>query len=144
MLCIGESGRYAQWGACVIFALATIIIAAHSTYVHQKTRIFHLVTMLLTACSALSYYAMATGSGTIFVIAGIEHHHSKDAGDYVLVLLRQIFYARFIDFFFTTPLLLLNLALLCGLSWVDTLNMVAINELLGVCGLMGAISHSSP
>jgi len=140
---LGVSGHYAQWGACLIFVLATIIIAIHSTYVHRKTRIFHLVTVLLTACSALSYYAMATGSGTIFVISSTELHHSTDGGDYVLVLLRQIFYVRFIDFFFTTPLLLLNLALLCGLSWIDTLNMVLIDELVMVCVLMGAISHSS-
>jgi bacteriorhodopsin len=136
---LGKSGNYAQWAACIVFVLATIATAIHSTFVHRKSRTFHLVTTLLSAITALSYYAAATGSGKGMIGPIKTPHHGEHADLYF----REISYARFIEWFFTTPLILLNPALLAGLAWIDVFTMLILDEMMIVCALMGAFITTS-
>jgi bacteriorhodopsin len=138
----GESGHYAQWITCVVFVLATIGIAIHSTFVHRKSRAFHFIASLQFAIGALSYYAMATGSGIIYAHSGIEHHHGS-GGDYDVIIIRQIFYSHFIEWFCNGPLILLIVALLAGLSWSDTLTVIILDELMVLCCLTGGVNPTS-
>jgi bacteriorhodopsin len=139
---VGKSGGYALWITCAIFVLATIVLAIQSTFVHKKSRAFHLVASIQTAIIVLSYYAMATGSGTVYIHAGVEHHHAS-GGDYDVTIVRQIFYVHIIEFFFSSPLMLLNLALLAGLSWIDVITLMVIVELMTLCVLMGGTATNS-
>ena len=54
-----------------------------------------------------------------------------------------IFYVRFIEWFLTTPLILLNLALLAGLSWADVFSMVIADEMMIVSGFMAGVTSKS-
>ena len=92
---------------------------------------------------ALSYYAMATGSGTSFATVGVEHHVTTDGRGYNMIISRQIFYVRYIEWILTTPLFLLNLALLAGLSWADIFAMIVVDMMMAVCCFMGAVTSKS-
>jgi bacteriorhodopsin len=138
----GESGHYAQWIACVVFVLFAVGIAIHSTFVHRKSRAFHLIASLQFAIVALSYYAMATGSGIIYARSGIEHHRSSGE-EHDVIIIRQIFCSRFIEWICTGPLILLTLALLAGLSWFDTLTVIILDELMILCCITGGVNPTS-
>lgn len=64
----------------------------------EGSRYFFVITALITLIAFISYLAMATGQGSTVVGIG------QDA--------REFYYWRYIDWVFTTPLLLLDLALL--------------------------------
>jgi bacteriorhodopsin len=80
---------------------------------------------------------MATGSGTAYITSSVEHP------DHVIIVERQIYYVRFIEWFFSTPPLLLNLGLLAGLAWFDILTMLILGELMILCALMGGMITTS-
>merc|ERR1711907_664139 len=83
-------------------------------------RKFHIYTMMVNGIASIAYLYMATGNG------------------YAEVDGRQFFYARYIDWFFTTPLLLLDLCAL-GMAGADTTNMmIGLDMLMIVSGVIGA------
>ena len=102
----------------------------------------------------VSYFAMATGLGQTFV--PVHYHNSKAS---IVHLFRQVYWARksahphsykrassglifglgYIDWLFTTPLLLISLAVLAGLSPSDTLLAVLADVFMIVTGLMGGL-----
>jgi len=65
----------------------------------QGSRYFFVITALITLIAFVSYLAMATGQG------------EAQVGD------RTFYYFRYIDWVFTTPLLLVDLALLALVDW---------------------------
>jgi bacteriorhodopsin len=49
-----------------------------------------------------------------------------------------VFYARYVDWLFTTPLLLLDLALLAGLNGADITNVIIADVIMILTGLFAA------
>jgi bacteriorhodopsin len=95
---------------------------------------FYIVTIFITAIAFVNYLAMALGFGlTTVTVAGEE---------------LPIYWARYTDWFFTTPLLLLDLGLLAGanrnqLATLVGLDMLmigtgAVATLTGGAGVLGA------
>ena len=78
---------------------ATIAFALLGIRAPQGSRYFFVITALITLIAFVSYLAMATGQG------------EAQVGD------RTFYYFRYIDWVFTTPLLLLDLALLALVDW---------------------------
>jgi bacteriorhodopsin len=74
---------------------------------------------------------MATGLGVT------ETHSSAHGHTY-----RQLFFARYIDWFFTTPLLLLDLVLISGLDLGTTIILMGADVAMIVTGLFGALDGS--
>jgi bacteriorhodopsin len=62
---------------------------------------------------------------------------------YKLVHGRVFHYARYIDWLVTTPLLLLELGALAGISIEDSLMLVALDILMVLCGFAGGLSHGN-
>jgi bacteriorhodopsin len=62
---------------------------------------------------------------------------------YKIVDGRVFHYARYIDWLVTTPLLLLDLGALAGLSTEDMLMLVALDVLMVLCGFAGGLSHGN-
>merc|ERR1712178_318883 len=84
------------------------------------TKKFAIITFMINAIASLAYATMAGGYGWV-AVAG-----------------RQFFFARYIDWFFTTPLQLLDLCGL-GLADSDTTNlMIGLDLLMIVSGTIGA------
>jgi len=83
---------------------------------------------------------MATGHGVSIHRTGYtdKHHYVPDIHHPVK---RQVFWARYIDWLVTTPLLLLDLSLLAGLSGAHITIAVAADVIMILTGLFSAFGH---
>lgn len=110
------------------------VFTVMSWNVPTSRRLYHFVTTLIVITAALSYFAMASGQ------AVTEHcvtNYDKKAHEEVKVC-RQVFYARYIDWTLTTPLLLLDLCLLAGIDGAHTLMAIIADIVMILTGLFAA------
>ena len=82
--------------------VATFAFAGLSFTKPRQQRIFHYITAAITMVAAIAYFSMASNLGWTAIRVEFERSNPKVAGN-----MRQIFYVRYIDWFITTPLLLL-------------------------------------
>lgn len=99
---------------------------------------FHILTAFITTFATLSYYAMA-------VQTGISHneiniHHADKHFPYDTLLYREVYWARYVDWSVTTPLLLLDLCLLAGLSGANILVAIVADVIMILTGLFAAFT----
>lgn len=104
---------------------------------HQSQRIFHYITAAITMIAAIAYFSMGSNLGWTGIQVEFERSDPKVSGN-----IRQIFYVRYIDWFCTTPLLLLDLMLTAGFSTPTILYTILIDEIMVVTGLIGALVRS--
>ncbi|KAF8520676.1 hypothetical protein JB92DRAFT_3111642 [Gautieria morchelliformis] len=131
---VGKGGKDALWVGFVVFLVSTLVVAVMMARQQKKYRGFHLLTMLVAGIATLSYYAMAVGSGSTYVKVGVREVQGQKTVD-----LRQIFWAREVDWALTTPLLLLELALLAGLPWLEIMSLLIVNEAMAATRLFSAL-----
>jgi bacteriorhodopsin len=107
----------------------------------QKKRAIHTITTLVLITSSISYFAMATGHAVSWKRDTFNYHH-HDEGYSAKVVFRQVFWARFVDWAITTPLLLLNVGLLSGMAGAHIVMLVAADLVLVLSGLFAAMSNT--
>ncbi|WP_342150556.1 bacteriorhodopsin [Methylorubrum sp. SB2] len=78
-------------------AAAILFLGKRRTQAEEADTIIHGIVPIIAACS---YFAMATGQGSLVLPAGPEAAEAA----------RQFYFARYIDWAFTTPLLLVGLS----------------------------------
>lgn len=111
----GDAGKKTLWVVFFIMTIAAIAFSAMSWSVPVSKRLYHIITTMIVVLAAISYFAMATGGG-------ISYHHSevvtenKHVPDTKEDVYRQVYWARYVDWSLTTPLLILDLALVAGLN----------------------------
>ncbi|WP_349770451.1 bacteriorhodopsin [Halobaculum lipolyticum] len=89
---------------------------------------YYIITIFIPAIAAASYFSMATGFGLIEVpVQGLGT--------------LDIYWARYADWLFTTPLLLLDLALLAGADRNTIATLVGLDVFMIVTGLVGALAR---
>jgi bacteriorhodopsin len=126
-------GTSVLWIAFTVLGASSLIVLLSSLREHAKNRVFHHITFIILVTASISYYAMANGlSASYTPIPGTD-------GSTV----RQVFLARYADWLVTTPLLLLDLALLAGLPVVDTGLLIVADIGMIVTGLIGAVISDS-
>jgi bacteriorhodopsin len=112
------------WVAFAIFVLSSLIFlfrnsSADVAYENMaKSQRYRLVTSLVTIVAATMYFFMAQGYGI-----------SSRAG-------AEFWWLRYLDWLITTPLLLLDLALIAGLDVWDTFALVVADVLMIVVGVV--------
>jgi bacteriorhodopsin len=108
-------------------ALGTIVfIAMGSGEKDEQMQEFYIVTIFIAAIAAVSYFSMYTGYGLIEVSVGGEA--------------LDIYWARYADWLFTTPLLLLDLALLAGADRNTIATLIGLDVGMILTGLVGALA----
>jgi len=128
-----------HWAGFVIFLISTVIFAVLASRHKKRYRVFHLLTLLITGITVLSYYALSTETGAPYIDLGplfVHRHHAFGV--------RQVFWARQVDWALTSPLLLLELALLAGLPWIDVLSLLIVDEAMIVTYLLAAVQTGRP
>lgn len=85
---------------------------------------------------------MATGDGTSFVSYMVTEHHKKVPNTHVEYQ-REVYWARYVDWSITTPLLLLDLALLAGLSGANILVAIVADVIMVLTGLFAAFGQAN-
>jgi len=139
---VGETGTKTLWVVFVVMFLSTLTLAFLTYRTPVQKRLFHILTTFITAFATLSYFAMATGSGNSFahIIVKEVHKHVPDTVEHVY---RQVFWARYVDWTLTTPLLLLDLAFLAGLNGANILVAVFADIVMVLTGLFAAYGNSA-
>lgn len=95
----------------------------------KDAREYYAVTILVSGIASAAYLSMFFGIGLTEVSVGGE--------------MLDIYYARYAQWLFTTPLLLLHLALLAKVDRVTIGTLVGVDALMIVTGLIGALSHTA-
>ena len=95
------------------------------------------MTAFITTFAAISYFAMASGDGISYNHIVIKESH-KHVPDTTQDIYRQVYWARYVDWSVTTPLLLMDLAFLAGLSGANILVAVIADLIMVLTGLFAA------
>jgi len=139
---ITSFGHKVLWVTFALLLVSTISFIVLSWRVAVQKRILYQVTTYVAIIATLSYFAEAVGQGWTRHAVWDKHHHKHGIPDTHDLVIRQIFYARFVDWALTGPLLLFDLGLLAGLSASDLLNVVFANLVLVVSGWSAETGHS--
>lgn len=106
----------------------------------HSQRLFHQITGFLLAVAAIAYFSMGSNLGQTPIEAEFLPRGSSQvraAGS------REIFYARYIDWVITTPLLLTDLCLTAGLPWSTIVGVILADEVMVITGLIGALTQTA-
>lgn len=134
-----ETGFRALWVVCILMALASIAFFVMAARVPVQKRLFHVITAFITSIAFISYFAMATGDGLSWHSSVVNTTKSGVVED---IVKRQVFYARYVDWALTTPLLLLDLALIAGLNGSDIIITVFADLVMVLTGLFAAFGST--
>lgn len=117
---------------------STMVFVALSFRKPRSQRLFHYITAAITMVAAIAYFSMGSNLGWTAIEVEFPRSNPKVGG-----LMRQIFYVRYIDWVITTPLLLLDLLLTCGLPTPTIAYTLLMDEIMIITGLVGALVKSS-
>ncbi|KAI4179141.1 MAG: hypothetical protein L6R41_008012 [Letrouitia leprolyta] len=134
-----KTGHQTLWVVFVLMLLSSIAFYIMAFRVPVQKRLFHILTAFITTFATLSYYAMAVGDGIGENKILIKHtqKHFPDTYDTVY---REVYWARYVDWSVTTPLLLLDLAFLAGLNGASILVAVVADIIMILTGLFAAFT----
>lgn len=138
---VSETGTKTLWVVFVVMLASTLIFTYLSWRVPVQKRLFHVITTFITLFATISYFAMATGDGNSYTRIVIKEAH-KHVPDTYLHVFRQVFWARYIDWSVTTPLLLLDLAFLAGMDGASIIVAIVADVIMVLTGLFAAFGHS--
>ena len=85
---------------------------------------------------------MAVGDGVYLNRVDVKHSQ-KHYPDTTQVVYREVYWARYVDWSITTPLLLLDLALLAGLAGGNILVAIVADIIMVLTGLFAALTNDS-
>ncbi|KAF7719098.1 Uncharacterized protein PECH_000284 [Penicillium ucsense] len=125
------------WAVCAVMFLSTFAFFGLMLRVPRTKRLFHYITGLITFVAGVAYFTMASNLGSVAIPVEFQRSSGLVSG-----FSREIFYARYIDWFITTPLILTDILLTCGLPWPTILFAVVLDEIMIVTGLIGALVKS--
>ncbi|KAI1876762.1 uncharacterized protein JN550_000834 [Neoarthrinium moseri] len=133
-----DTGKRTLWVVCVLMGLSSVAFYAMAMRVPVQKRLFHILTAFITTFAFLSYFAMATGDGI-----GYHQYAVTETKQHIVthIFNRQVFWARYIDWSLTTPLLLIDLSLLAGLNGASILVAVVADLIMVLTGLFAAFGH---
>lgn len=137
-IAITTHGSDLYFAITAIMFVTTLAIFGLSFTKPSSHRIFHYITASITLVASVAYFSMGSNLGWTPIQVEFPRSNPRVSGVY-----REIFYVRYVDWFITTPLLLMDLLLTAGLPWPTILYTILIDEIMIVTGLVGALVKSS-
>lgn len=127
------------FAVCAVMGASTLVFMGMAMTKPQTHRLFHYITAGITAVACVAYWCMGSDLGQTPIQAEFLRPGTitGPAGT------REIFYVRYIDWFVTTPLLLLDLLLTAGVPWPTIMITILADEIMIVTGLVGALTSST-
>jgi len=138
---IGHFGTITLWIVFFTMLLYTLVFISMAWHAPVEKRVFQIVMTFTTAFATLLYFGMATGGGATFVHSQASSCHKPDPS-HCPNIFRQVFWARYVEWSLTTPLLLLNLAFLAGLNGADIIVAVVADVVMVLTGLFTALGET--
>ena len=115
------------WLGTVGMLVGTLYFGARGWGVEdRRRREFYVVVVFVTAMAFVNYLAMALGFGVTTVVVGGEA--------------TTLYWARYTDWMFTTPMLFIALGLLAGTDRRGLATLVALDGLMVVTGVLATLS----
>ncbi|KAI1643318.1 bacteriorhodopsin [Daldinia loculata] len=136
---ITHHGSDWYYAICALMGFCTLLFMGLSFMKPRGDRVFHYITAGITAIACIAYYAMGSNLGQVPIQAEFVRpgrHLVGAAGT------REIFYARYLDWVVTTPLLLLDLLLTAGAPTSTILVTLFADEIMIITGLIGALTRT--
>lgn len=125
-------GETYLWVVFGFMCAGVLIFAATTNRAAYRYRTLHVTNLLVCSFAAIAYFAMASGIGKT-VVHSDPHNRSN---------WREVYYARYIDWALTTPLLILDLTLTAGLPIAESIALIIADEVMIITGLIGALHPS--
>lgn len=135
---ITERGSSWLWAVFSIFGLSTLVLLALTFIRLPSTRTFHYLLSIVLLVTTLDYFAQASDLGFVPIQVEFVRRHHTVAGS-----TRQIWFARYIDYFITVPLLLTTILLISRASWPKIIFVIFFSWTTTVTWLLGALTTSS-
>jgi len=139
-----ETGARTLWVVFVLMVIASIVFTGMAWTVPIQKRLYHVITTMIVIFASISYFAMATGHGVSYHHTAVREAH-KHVPDTTKDVYRQVYWARYVDWSVTTPLLLLDLSLLAGISGGHIFMAIVADIIMILTGLFAAFgSEGTP
>ncbi|KAK3317581.1 putative opsin protein [Cercophora scortea] len=138
---LGEAGHRTLWVMFAIMLASSAIFTLLSWNVPTSRRIYHVLTTLTTIIATLSYFAIASGHAASYNCTTVTDIH-KHVPDTYHEVCRQVYWARYVDWALTSPLLVLNLSLLAGIDGAHTLMAIVANLITVLSALFAAFGSA--
>ncbi|KAL3496346.1 hypothetical protein BJX62DRAFT_251182 [Aspergillus germanicus] len=122
------------WAVTALYVVSFLGLLAMSFSGKESERVFHYLFTFVLLVGAITYYAQASNLGW----SGVQQVHNLDNG-----VMRQISYAKYINWVVAFPSLALALGLLSGVSWTTIICNIAIACYWVISYLAGAYTPSS-
>jgi bacteriorhodopsin len=135
---ITSAGSSFYFAVCAVMGVSAFAFMGLASRKHRSQRLFHYLTAAITLVAAIAYFCMGSNLGWTAIQVEFARSDPKVSG-----LMRQIFYVRYIDWFVTTPLLLADLLLTCGMPGPTIMYVILMDEVMVITGLVGALVKSS-
>ncbi|KAI0741850.1 hypothetical protein C8Q80DRAFT_1196570 [Daedaleopsis nitida] len=129
---ITRGGSDWLWAVCAIMLLTDLLVIFWTLKRPRGTRLFHQLAVIILTTATIAYFSMASDLGATPVRTGSGFNNTSAST-------RQIWFVRYIQWFITLPLLLLELLLVTGLSLSDIFTTMFMAWVFVVCGLVGAL-----
>ncbi|KIP03592.1 hypothetical protein PHLGIDRAFT_110651 [Phlebiopsis gigantea 11061_1 CR5-6] len=120
------------WAAFSLVTLSTLVMSVFTFMRPRGKRLFHQLALMILFTTTISYFSMASDLGSTPVLTEFRPQG----------VTRQVWYVRYIQWFISLPLLLLELLLATGLSVSDISLAGFAAAVLVVNGLVGSLVPS--
>lgn len=136
-IAITTHGSDFYFAICAAMGVAAFAFFGLALRKKRTDRVFHYITAAVTFVACIAYFTMGANLG--WAPISVEYRRSNPV---VRGTVRSVYYVRYVDWFITTPLLLLDLLLTAGMPWPTILWTLLIDEIMIITGLVGALVAS--
>jgi len=116
------------WALCAFYSFSVLVFVGLSFIARNGERIFHYLFTIATLTGAIAYFAMASDLGSTPIVTSDN-----------LAGTREIFYARYINWFVSWTALVIAVGLLSGVSWATIVFNIALEWTWVATWLSGAL-----
>ncbi|GBE81920.1 heat shock protein 30 [Sparassis latifolia] len=123
------------WAVFSIMAVSLLVAIVANFLRPWGTRLFHQIAIIILTTASISYFAMASDLGATPVRVEFRKHGDSPT--------RQVWFVRYIQWFITFPLVVLELLLTTGLPLSDVFTAIFMSIVVVVSGLVGSLVPST-
>ncbi|SNX84340.1 related to YRO2 - putative plasma membrane protein, transcriptionally regulated by Haa1p [Melanopsichium pennsylvanicum] len=129
------------WMVFSVMAATGLGTMIWSLKVNRGERAFHYLSAAILATASVAYFSLASDLGSTPVRVEFSHYGPAQVNGQLPT--RQIWYARYIDWTITTPLLLLEILLVSGLPLSTIFITIFFDLVMIITGLIGSLVVST-
>lgn len=140
---LSKTSQRTLWVVVVLMAISALVFYTLGSRAPLPKRVVHTLISISTTISFIVYLALATGEGITYK-HDVLTHHNKHVPNTHQDVYRQVLWLRYVNWFLTDPLALINLALLSGLPGAHLLVAIVADWIMLGSGLLGTYAGHTP